>query len=324
MSVSPDPPVIAYFGPAGTFTEMALQRLLTARLPLQDVPALAGPVTTIAAPSPTATIAMVRDGVADYGCVPIESSLEGSVPATMDALVPVDGRRVQVFAEVTLPIAFTVAAARALEPERVRTVAAYPVASAQVRLSIERLYPNASFVIASSNSGAAIDVVEGRADAAVTTGPAARLHGLTVLADGVADAQDAVTRFLLIGRPAPPPARTGSDRTAVILGLPNEPGSLMRAMDEFATRKVDLTRIESRPRRDLRLDKTSAGQYRFYLDAVGHIRDDAVGEALRALHRNVESVVFLGSWPAENEVGSPPPDTAESVDWFTGQLQGET
>ena len=162
VSVSPDPPVIAYFGPAGTFTEMALQRLLTARLPLQDVPALAGPVTTIAAPSPTATIAMVRDGVADYGCVPIESSLEGSVPATMDALVPVDGRRVQVFAEVTLPIAFTVAAAGALEPERVRTVAAYPVASAQVRLSIERLYPNASFVIASSNSGAAIDVVEGR------------------------------------------------------------------------------------------------------------------------------------------------------------------
>ena len=88
-------------------------------------------------------------------------------------------------------------------------------------------------------------------------------------------------------------------------------------------RKVDLTRIESRPRRDLSAGKTYAGQYRFYLDAVGHIADDAVGEALRALHRNVESVVYLGSWPAETAVGSPPPDTADSVRWFDGLTRGE-
>jgi len=316
-------PVIAYFGPAGTFTEMALQRLLTDRLPRQDGPVLTGDVTTVAASSPAATIAMVRSGEADYGCVPIESSLEGSVPATMDALMPVGGRHVQVFAEVSLPIAFTVAAASPIAPERVRRVAAYPVASAQVRISIEKLYPNASFVVASSNSGAAIDVVEGRADAAVTTGLAAGLHGLTVLADGVADAQDAVTRFLLIGHPAPPPEPTGADRTAVILDLPNEPGSLMRAMNEFATRKLDLTRIESRPRRDLAAGRTYVGQYRFYLDAVGHIRDDAVGEALRALYRTAESVVYLGSWPAEVPVGAQPPDTADSVGWYAGLMRGE-
>ncbi len=316
--------MIAYFGPAGTFTEMALQRLLAERLPLQDVPGIGtADVTTIAAANPAATIAMVRSGDADYGCVPIESSLEGSVPATMDALVPVDGKRVQVFAEVSLPIAFTVAAARPLEADQVRRIAAYPVASAQVRMSIEKLYPQAVFAVASSNAGAAVDVEEGRADAAITTGLAAELHGLTVLADGVADAEDAVTRFLLVGRPAAPPAPTGGDRTAVILGLPNEPGSLMRAMDEFAARKVDLTRIESRPRRDLSAGKNYAGQYRFYLDAVGHIRDDAVGEALRALYRTAESVVYLGSWPAEVPVGAQPPDTADSVGWYAGLMRGE-
>ncbi|MFZ2240371.1 MAG: prephenate dehydratase domain-containing protein, partial [Gordonia amarae] len=181
--------MIAYFGPAGTFTEMALQRLLAERLPLQDVPGIGtADVTTIAAANPAATIAMVRSGEADYGCVPIESSLEGSVPATMDALLPVDGKRVQVFAEVSLPIAFTVAAARPLDADRVRRIAAYPVASAQVRMSIEKLYPQAVFAVASSNAGAAADVEEGRADAAITTGLAAELHGLTVLADGVADA----------------------------------------------------------------------------------------------------------------------------------------
>ena len=138
-----------------------------------------------------------------------------------------------------------------------------------------------------------------------------------LIADGVADADDAYTRFLLIGAPAPPPAATGADRTSVILDLPNVPGSLMTAMDEFASREIDLTRIESRPRRDV------PGSYRFYLDAVGHIDDDAVGEALRALYRRCERVVFLGSWPCDRPTGAPPPDTADSVAWFEGVRSGE-
>lgn len=307
-------PTFAYFGPAGTFTEMALKCLLD-----RGAVAVDGVAQTVAAGSPTAAVAMVRDGAADYACVPIDSSLEGSVPATMDALVPKgDEHRVQAYAEVALDIAFTIAARGDIPAGDVRTIAAYPVASAQVRESIATAFPNAEFVLASSNSGAALDVAEGRADAAVTTPIAAELHDLTPLAEHVADADDAVTRFLLLGRPGTPPARTGADRTSVILDLPNAPGSLVAAMTEFSSRGVDLTRIESRPR-----GAGAAGQYRFYLDAAGHIDDAAVGEALRALHRSVERVVFLGSWPADRNGGAtPPPDHSESVTWFAALREG--
>lgn len=311
--------VFAYFGPAGTFTEMALHRLLERGAPRGDGDSRGDdPVETLAADSPAAAIALVRDGRADFACVPIESSLEGSVPATMDALVPAPGQhRLQAYAEVALDIAFTIAARTPLTADEVRTIAAYPVASAQVRKSVQRLFPNAEFLLASSNSGAAQDVSAGRADAAVTTPIAAELHGLAPLAEGVADADDAVTRFLLLGRAGEPTARTGLDRTSVILDLPNRPGSLVAAMTEFASRGVDLTRVESRPR-----GSGAPGQYRFFMDAAGHIDDAAVGEALRALHRGAERVVYLGSWPVDRDGAAGPPDHTESIDWFTALRKG--
>ncbi|MCK0439113.1 prephenate dehydratase [Gordonia alkaliphila] len=307
--------VFAYFGPAGTFTEMALNRLLERGVTGDDEA-----VSTVPADSPAAAVAMVRSGAADYACVPIESSLEGSVPATMDALVPPPGEhRVQAYAEVTLDVAFTIAARETLAPDEVRTLAAYPVASAQVREQVAERFPNAAFVPASSNAGAAQDVAQGLADAAVTTQIAADLHGLVSLARDVADSPDAHTRFLLIGRPGPPTARTGADRTSVILDLTNEPGSLVTAMTEFSSRGVDLTRIESRPRR-----LGGSAQYRFFLDAAGHLDDAAVGEALRALHRGAERVVFLGSWPVDrNGAAGAPTDHAESLRWFAALEQGD-
>ncbi|QKT05840.1 prephenate dehydratase [Gordonia sp. X0973] len=313
-------PAIAYFGPAGTFTEMAMNRLLDAG---------AGPLAGYAEgglqaqplSSPTAVIAAVRTGAVDFGCVPVESSVEGSVPATMDALVPDGDGRVQIFAETTLDIAFTIAGAAGTEAQDVRTVAAYPVAQAQVRDSVAKLFPNAGFVLASSNAAAAADVAAGRADAAVTTPIAAQAHGLVPLAEAVADSAEAVTRFVLLGRPGPPPAPTGNDRTSVILDLANRPGSLLAALDEFAARGIDLTRIESRPRRSGA--STGPGlEYRFYIDVTGHIDDAAIGEALRALHRSVEQVVFLGSWPVDGVGGTPPPDHRESEAWYAALRSG--
>lgn len=329
----------AYFGPPGTFTEMALDKFLGDALLLSALggdPASGGGVTSgggaapgiekIATNSPVATIEAVRAGRAEFACVPIESSLEGSVPATMDALVP-DPRavvpRVQIFAEVNLDIAFTIAARAGTDTHSVRTIAAYPVASAQVRESVQRLYPGADFVTATSNAAAAVDVAEGRADAAVTTRLAAASAGLAVLADGVCDAADAVTRFLLIGRPAAPLPRSGADRTSVVLDLSNEPGSLMLAMNEFASRGIDLTRIQSRPRRDLERGITMAGQYHFFLDAVGHIDDAAIAEALQALYRRAQRVTFLGSWPMTSGGGAAPPDHRDSAEWLTRIRRGE-
>ena len=304
---------IAYFGPSGTFTEMALDRLLDEGVPAHGHPEIAADSIRRSASSPPAVIDLVRTGAVDFGCVPMESSVEGAVPATMDALVA--GSRVQIFAETVLDIAFAVAT-RA-DTDAITTVAAYPVAAGQTRESLERLYPSARIIPAASNAAAAADVAQGRADAALTTALAARMHGLTVIPDGVADSADATTRFVLLGRPAPVPPRTGDDRTSVVLDLANEPGSLMRAMSEFAGRGIDLTRIESRPRRSER-------GYYFYLDAAGHIDDAAMTEALAALHAYARNVTFLGSWPAARGNGAAPPDHSTSQAWVESLRNGRS
>lgn len=302
-------PAIAYFGPSGTFTEMALDQLLAQNSWLTDL----GPAERVSASSPAATVALVRDGQAHYGCVPIESSIEGSVPATLDALIK--GSRVQIFAETVLDIAFTLAAREPVDPGDIRTIAAYPVASAQVRETLERRYPAAQVVTSASNAAAAQDVVAGRADAALTTALAVQLYDLHEVATALADAPDANTRFVLVGPPGPVPPRTGQDRTSVTLDLPNIPGSLMAAMYEFATRNIDLTRIESRPRR--------TGGFFFNLDVVGHLDDPPIAEALGALHRRATAMHFLGSWPSARPNGTPPPRHDDSDRWLESIRLGQ-
>ena len=177
-------PAVAFFGPAGTFTEMALDRLLADVVPGIDGLDVPADADRLAEQSPRAVIEAVRAGAAEWGCVPMESSVEGAVPATMDALA--QGAPVQIVAEVVVDIAFTVAAREVLDADAVTTIAAYPVAAGQTRESLERLFPSASVVPASSNAAAAEDVAAGGPDVALTTPIAARAHGLVPLAEDVA------------------------------------------------------------------------------------------------------------------------------------------
>ncbi|QXQ14012.1 prephenate dehydratase [Skermania piniformis] len=300
-------PRIAYLGPSGTFTEMALDRLVAAG-------GFAGAVDRVGAASQPAALELVRREEAAGAVVPIESSVEGSVAATLDSLA--QGRRLQIVGEVELPISFTVVARPGLARADVRTVAGYPVATAQVRHWLARELPDAESVLAASNAAAAELVAAGAADAGVSTALAGARLGLAVLADGVADVAAAVTRFVHVTLPTAAPPRTGTDRTSlVLLALPNEPGSLMRAFAEFATRGIDLTRIESRP------TQTGLGSYRFHIDCVGHIDDPAIAEALKALHR-LADVRYLGSWPATSSAGRPPPADDEAAGWLAGVRKG--
>ena len=198
-----------------------------------------------------------------------------------------------------------------------RTVAAFPVAVAQVRNWLAEHLPAAAVQPANSNAAAAVDVAGGKADAAVTTALAAQRYGLTELAAGIVDEPNARTRFVLAGQPARPPARTGADRTSVVLRLDNRPGALVAALSEFSIRDIDLTRIESRPTR------TELGTYIFFLDCVGHIDDTAVAEALKALHRRCADVRFLGSWPTGSVTGTVPPEMDEASRWLQGLRNGE-
>ncbi|MGE0215723.1 prephenate dehydratase [Mycolicibacterium sp.] len=307
-------PAIAYLGPEGTFTEAALRALAADGLIPGSGYSGAEPVAPVAMDSTPAALAAVRSGTADYACVPIENSIEGSVLPTLDSLAA--DSPLQIYAELTLDVSFTIAVRPGTAAADIGTIAAFPVAAAQVKRWLSVNLPNVQVVPANSNASAAEDVAAGRADAAVATALAAQYHGLDALAAGVVDEPNARTRFVLVGTPAPPPKSTGADRTSVVLRLDNVPGALVAAMTELAVRDIDLTRIESRPTR------TELGTYVFFLDFVGHVDDVAVAEALRALHRRCADVRYLGSWPTGEPVGTPPPAMDEATAWLDGLREG--
>lgn len=297
-------PRVAYLGPEGTFTEEALWHIAgTGAMSLTPAD-----VVPMSCDSPAAALAAVRAGDADYACVPIENSIEGSVLPTLDSLST--GAPLQIYAEHTLDVAFSIVVTPGTDAADISTVAAFPVAAAQVRRWLAENLPTATLVPASSNAGAAHEVVNGRADAGVSTALAGRQLGLDALAAGVVDEPNARTRFVLAGPPGQPPERTGADRSSVILRLENVPGALVAAMTELSIRDIDLTRIESRPTR------TELGTYMFILDWVGHIDDDSVAQALKALHRRCRDVRYLGSWPTGSALGAVPPPSDEATRWL--------
>jgi prephenate dehydratase len=302
---------IAYLGPEGTFTEAALLEMTAAGV----VPG-GGEIHPEPAETNQSALEAVRSGTADFACVPIENSIEGSVLPTLDSLAA--GSPLQIYAELTLDVSFSIVTRLGVSAEQARSVAAFPVAAAQVRQWLAAHLPGAELVAANSNAAAALDVVAGRADAGVSTALAAQRYGLATIAEGVVDEPNARTRFVLVGRPGRPPARTGADRTSVVLRIDHAPGVLVSAMNEFGIRDIDLTRIESRPTR------TSLGTYVFFLDCVGHIDDSAVAEALKALHRRCADVRYLGSWPTGAAAGALPPQLDDADRWLARLRDGRS
>ncbi|MBA0047444.1 prephenate dehydratase [Mycobacterium sp. NPDC050853] len=302
---------ITYLGPQGTFSEAALTRLQASGL----IPG-ADSVEPVPVVSPREALEQVQKGDASYACVPIESSLEGRVVPTLDTLA--GGAPLQIFAETVLPVSFSIVVRPGTSADAVKTVAAFPIAAAQVREWLAINLPDAELVPANSNAAAAEDVHAERADAGVSTEWAAQRWGLHTRASGVVDEPNAHTRFVLVGQPGSPPPATGSDRTSMVLALRNVPGALAGALNEFAIRDIDLTFIESRPTR------TGLGVYRFFLDCVGHVDDIAVGEALKGLHRRCQDVRYLGSWPrAAASGGANPPVLDDASEWLNGLREGE-
>ncbi|NJP67374.1 prephenate dehydratase [Streptomyces spiramenti] len=268
-----------YLGPEGTFTEAALRTLPEAAtrelVPMVSVPA---------------ALDAVRNREAGGALVPIENSVEGGVTATIDELA--SGRPLMIYREVLLPIAFALLVRPGTELAAVKTVTGHPVAQPQVRRWSERHLPQAQWESAASNADGARLVQEGRYDAAFAGEFAAATYGLHPLVTDIHDAENAATRFVLVGRPARPSSPTGADKSSVVLWLRDDhPGALLELLQEFAARGVNLMRIESRP------TGGGIGQYCFQVDCEGHLSDRRVGEALMGLRRLCAGVRYLGSYP---------------------------
>lgn len=277
---------VAFLGPAGTFTEEALR-------------ASAPPGTLEEVPYETVfeAVMAVQSGTAERAVVPIENSLEGSVTATLDALAG-EAQDVRIAAEVVHPIRHCLVARPGLGIDSVRRVVSHPQALAQCSRFLRERLPGAQLATAASTADAVRSAAGSEGpDAAVGAALAAELYGCSVLATGVEDRPDNMTRFVWLAPEGEPPHGRPSKTSVVFWGFNDEsPGALVDVLREFADRGINLTKIESRPRR-VRL-----GHYMFYADLDGAADDPRVGEALAALRDRVETLRVLGSYPAGSAI----------------------
>ncbi|MCX2967897.1 prephenate dehydratase [Streptomyces sp. TRM70308] len=299
-----------FLGPEGTFTEAALRTLPEAAT-RELVPMV----------SVAAALDAVRAGEAAGALVPIENSVEGGVTATLDELAA--GEPLMIYREVLLPIAFALLVRPGTRLDEVKTVTGHPVAQPQVRKWLARELPNAQWESAASNADGARLVREGRYDAAFAGEFAASTYGLDVLVGDIHDAENAMTRFVLAGRPARPPAPTGADKTSVVMWLREDhPGALLELLQEYASRGVSMMRIESRPTGE------GIGRYCFSVDCEGHIQDRRIADVLTGLKRACRTVRFLGSYPRADEVrptlrpGTADEDFTAATDWVLRCMDG--
>jgi prephenate dehydratase len=285
---------VAYFGPEGTFTQEALINATVGQDGLDLVPL----------PTIYDTVMAVHFGSAQRALVPIENSLEGSVNATLDALA-METEDVAILGEVIHPIRHCLIARTPLELSEIEAVVSHPQATAQCARFIRSRLPHAQVLVGSSTAEAVRTVAEHDGPwAALGNRLAAERYRCQVLRAGVEDVPDNETRFVWLGPVGASPGGPGGGgstepplgpwKTAVVFwGVGSEaPGWLVHCLSEFAGREVNLTRIESRPR------KQGLGRYMFFLDLEGRDIEPHVADALAGLRAHVEVLRVLGSFPA--------------------------
>jgi prephenate dehydratase len=276
---APDTDAYSYLGPAGTFTEAALKQ----------VEAAAGKhwrsVNNVGE-----ALDDVISGRSVGAVIAIENSVDGGVSATQDALARIPG--VRITGEYLVPVDFILVARPGTRLEDVRTINAHPVAYAQTHHWLEANVRGHGHIPASSNVAAAASLLaDSVADAAVAPPGITEHYDLEVLADSIGDNPSAVTRFVLVSKTLAIPPRTGSDKTSVIVELPDDrPGALVDMLEQFATRGINMGLLSSRPIGD------ELGRYRFVIDLEGHVHDERVADALLGLRRFSPRVTFLGSY----------------------------
>jgi prephenate dehydratase len=273
---------VAFLGPEGTFTEEALLASAEADQ-LEPVPQ----------PTVYECVMAVHAGEVDQAVVPIENSLEGSVNATLDALV-FETEEVTIIGEQVHPIQHCLIARRPLELSEIERVVSHPQANAQCARFIRTRLPNARVTSANSTADAVRIVADSdEAWAALGNRLSAQLYGCQILEAGVVDIPENETRFVWLARERPASSGGGAWKTSVVFwGLPDSPGALLSVLQEFAGRDVNLSKIESRPL------KQRLGRYIFFADLEGEQSEAAVQDALDAVGAKVETLRILGSYPA--------------------------
>ena len=273
---------VSLLGPAGTFTEDALQEASSDEA-----------MELLRLPTVHDAIIAVERGETDRAFVPFENSIEGSVRSTLDTLA-FDTERVTIVGEHDFRVHAHLIARAGVELEQVAAALSPPQPLAQCAGFLREQLPGVERRSVSSTAEAVRMVSESvRPWAAIGARAAADLYGCTVLREGIEDQADNVTRFVWIAPANVEPSGEGPWRTSLVfseLGA-DHPGALVDALQEFSSREVNLSRIESRPLRQ------GLGRYMFFCDLEGSTADPAIAKALEALRDKAESVRILGSYP---------------------------
>lgn len=266
--------IIAYLGPEATYTHQAAICNFGVSLDYRSIKTIPD------------VFGEVESGAADYGVVPIENSTEGAVFHSMDMLVESD---LHICSQVYMPIEHCLISQSPLE--QITEVHSKDQALGQCREWLRANLPNADLVDVVSTAEAVRTAKEKPGVAAVASALSAQHYDVKIQARGIQDRDDNVTRFLVVGKTRAMPLGNGRDKTSLVISLRDECGALEKTLRAFATRGINLSKIESRPSRK------KAWDYYFFIDLVGHYEDESVQAALADLKGHCPFIKWLGSYP---------------------------
>jgi len=269
-----EPLRVAYLGPPGTFSEMAVAKQF------------GGAVDAVALDSIDEAFRAVETHASGFAVVPVENSSEGAVGITLDLLLTTPLR---ICAEVVLRVHQNLLAGQPTLDGLTR-VYSHAQSLAQCREWLARHLPHAERVPLVSNAEAARRAASEPGTGAIGPALAAERCGLHVVAPNIEDDPKNTTRFLVLGNLDPSPS--GRDRTSLVMSVPNRPGALHALLSPLASHGVSMSRIESRPSRQ------ALWEYMFYVDIEGHQRDAKVASALAELRAMAPFLKVLGSYPS--------------------------
>ncbi len=273
---------IAYLGPPGSFSEEAAIAYGGAQaeyLPLASMPAV---------------VTAAETGAATAGVLPIENVLEGSVTTTLDLLI--HETELRIAGETVIPIKQYLVARPGVGLAQIKVLYAHPQSLGQCRRFVERCLPGVATIASLSNSAAPAEALaDERPAAAISTLRAAELNSARILARGIKDRADNVTRFIALGRSDSPPS--GDDKTSFCFGFAEEDraGTLVGVLEELARANINMTKLESRPSKEV------LGQYIFLVDVNGHRLDATLAAVLERVRAKTGLFKVFGSYPRYRE-----------------------
>jgi chorismate mutase/prephenate dehydratase len=222
----------------------------------------------------------------EYGIVPVENSIEGSVFSTLDSFIKYN---VKICGELQLPISHNLIC-KSGNIADIQSVASHPQPLAQCREWLRKHLPGIPTIEVFSTGAAAKMAANNPNIGAIASSLAIKTYNIQEVVKGIEDYRGNTTRFLVIGKQSPPPC--GNDKTSVLLSLrTNRPGALKEVLCAISDRNIDLTKIESRP------IKSEKWKYLFFLDIAGHIEDNLINECCETLKKNSSFFEWIGSYP---------------------------